>query len=272
VLFSFAAILSFSLNSLLGSALSAQPAPKWAKLIPLVADIGYVRAISEVNLIDSDLRIMRQISSGDSSKLAINCSSAGWMVNSSGFSQEAITRHSAEIPMIWARLFLKEPGVLLRGHFCRAKAFLPPLVSSGPSYVYWNHLETSKPMIDFQYPRINPETMTYFYGPKNFGIEGISKWELAWNFQTRWNIFQWPGLLASLQLLFLIWAWFKREQIPKALVILTIFSIVRIFTLIAITPAQDLRYALITHFSFTMLLLYLGSSCVSKIRSHADQK
>jgi len=264
--FIFAAILSFFLNFALVNLVDATPAPTWMKYTSFLADLGYLRSENPRVFSDVDMKLMEEISTEDSKEFAANCTSSGWMINSSGFNTEAASANQQKFLGVWIRSLKADPRTLLKGRFCRTQAFLPPILSSGPSYVYWNHLETSAPLVDGIFPSRDPNSRALVYSNSSSLRTLLSMWEIAWNYKWNLNIFQWPGLLGFLQLLFLILVFFMKRKPPRILIIFCIFSFARLLFLGLMAPGQDLRYALVTHLTFTITLVYLIQNLVNKFQ------
>jgi hypothetical protein len=230
--------LSFCLNILVPIATKAVEKPSSMYVTSLLPDLGYINSIKPESL-PRDIHVaMNRVSSGESLINSRKCESAGYMFFSSGFDANYANQISSQIPKMWFRMLLSEPKLVLYGHFCKSRAFLPPPISWGPSYIYWVPHGIQQPN-DFDLQN----------RPLLSGLEKVKEWQYSWDLGKRENIFQWPGVFPLIMVLMILD--FKRRKLDvEILFLLFLLSSTRLFTLGILAFQQDLRLALITHFCF----------------------
>ena len=244
--FTFLAIvISILFTQSLNFLTSATPPDRFFQKIPLIGDIAFVTQAYPDKTPESVRTDVRQIASGDSWIAARQCSNLAGLLYSPGFSKEGTNNYSDQA--LWDLKLMLEAGLwreLLSAHLCRARSFIPPPFSAGPSYSYW----TASEIAQTEYNRYNLQSNPPY--PQLSTL--IENWRLHWEKNSAHVA--WPGLLFTLSLMLVFFNIFiSRENSTKLLYLILIMSS-RLLGLIFFTVAQDFRYAFVVHIIFLVLL------------------
>jgi hypothetical protein len=225
---------------------SASPSEPFFAKLPLIGDIAYV-AQSHPNQTPQSVRNdIQQIASGESWDATQDCTTLSGLLFYAGFSKDG-TNEYAKQSLGDLKLML-EAGLwneLLAAHLCRARAFIPPPFSAGPSYSYW----TASGIAQTGYNEYGLQPNPPFPKLSSF----VENWRMSW--EKFANKVAWPGLVFTFSL-FLLAVNARIYPIDrKKYLYLTLLMASRLFGLVLFTLAQDFRYALIVHLVFLALLI-----------------
>jgi hypothetical protein len=230
--------LSFCLNIIVPIVTNAAEKPGSMYITSLLPELGYMNSVKPESL-PRDIKVaMDRVSSGESLINSKKCESAGYMFFSSGFDANYANQISSQIPKMWFRMMILEPKLMLYGHFCKSRAFLPPPISWGPSYIYWAPHGIQQ-----------PNNFGLQNRPLISGLETVKEWQYSWDLGKRVNIFQWPGVFPLIMALMILDLKRRRLNV-EILLLLLLLSSTRLLTLGILAFQQDLRLALIAHFCF----------------------
>jgi len=241
-----AAVLSIVLSQGLNTATSATPSEPFFKKLPLIGDIAYVSQSHPNQAPERVRNDIQQIATGEAWRATQDCTTLSGLLFYVGFSKDGTNRYARQ--SLTDLKLLLDAGLwneLLGAHFCRAKSFIPPPFSSGPSYSYW----TASGIAQTGYNEYGLQPNPPF--PKlSFFIE---KWRMSWEGHA--NKLAWPGLLFTLSLLLLTVNAIIKPSERKKYLYLSLLMASRLSGLVLFTLAQDFRYAFVVHLVFLALLV-----------------
>jgi hypothetical protein len=238
----FSMILTQGLNLIT----SAVPSEPFFTKLPLIGDIAYVAQTQPNMTPDSVKKDIQRIASGEAWSATRDCTTLSGLLFYPGFSEDA-TNEYAKQSLSDLKLLI-EAGLwneLIGAHLCRAKSFIPPPFSTGPSYAYW----TASGIAQTEYNEFGLQSNP----PLQRLSDSIEKWRLNWD--RYGHKLAWPGLLFALSLFLLVINASIRPTDRKKYLYLALLMGSRLIGLVLFTLAQDFRYALIVHLVFLALVV-----------------
>jgi hypothetical protein len=254
------AVLSFSIIFLSAKLLDAKSTSAWLRWSPALADLAYIASRTPNN--NSEIHETVAIySTGDSLARSADCTNINGMVFSPGFNENNIDKNLGKILREFLDLVKSDPKLILRLHSCRAQAFIPPPLSSGPSYFYWTQMIILEPN-DYSLSPSPPIPQVRELGLKVWAV---------WNSQLK--LLLWPGLV----ILVASFAFFIHLKIfLKQLNDVWLFWFVSMWgALISIIPwsvSQDFRYALFSYLIAQLIILITSYEVFHKIKLRVSIK
>jgi hypothetical protein len=228
-------VLGFLFSVALPKSVSADPVPRWFQLSTLAHDLVYAYSSSEGSLSPQTQTLIRDLAGPLSIEGSRNCSTINGLVFSPDFNKEVVDARYRELIRSW---FKEASGpaapFMYEARFCRVKNFLPPLISSQPTYAYWiaNGIDE---------PNAYNLRSGDFFEPIRF----VGKfWTAIW--MTNHAQLGWPGLHSLLVVLCCVYFW-QRSNKNQIYLMLFSMTIARSLVMVAISTAGDFRYALMIH-------------------------
>jgi hypothetical protein len=240
--------------------LDAKSTSAWLRWSPALADLAYIASRTPNN--NSEIHETVAIySTGDSLARSADCTNINGMVFSPGFNEINIDKNLGKILREFLDLVKSDPKLILRLHSCRAQAFIPPPLSSGPSYFYWTQMIILEPN-DYSLSPSPPIPQVRELGLKVWAV---------WNSQLK--LLLWPGLV----ILVASFAFFIHLKIfLKQLNDVWLFWFVSMWgALISIIPwsvSQDFRYALFSYLIAQLIILITSYEVFHKIKLRVSIK
>ena len=238
-----AGILSLFIISISAKLVEAKPASTWLTWSPALADLAYLAARTPNN--DSNIHeTVALFSTGESLNRAADCTSINGMVFSPGFNSSGLDRNLDRVVGEFLILLKSDPLLVLRLHLCRSQAFIPPPISSGPSYFYW----TQKIVIEPNEYELKPNPPISLIRELGLRIWGL------WDSNPTYLL--WPGFVVIGSSIFLILN--IRNILMRSREIWLFFFLTMWGALLSIIPwsaAQDFRYALLSYLIAQIFIL-----------------
>jgi hypothetical protein len=238
-----AGIISYLIIISVSKLSDAKPASTWLTWAPAMADLAYLasRTPNDASNIHETVALY---SSGDSLARSADCTSVNGMAFSSGFNKLELDGKMNQIIREYIKLIETNPKLILQLHQCRAKAFIPPPFSTGPSYYYWTEMNI-----------IWPNDYNLVPNPPIQKIRemGLALWML-WD--SNLKILLWPGLISLIASLIFLANSLKRSNFNNEswmFWFLTMWA--ALFSVIPWSNAQDFRYALLSYLLAQIIIL-----------------
>lgn len=230
-----AGILSFFIIFISAKLVDAKPTSTWLTWSPALADLAYLAARTP-NDASNIHETVALFSTGESLTRAADCTSINGMIFSPGFNSTSLDRNLDRIIREFLILVKSDPKLVMRLHLCRSQAFIPPPISTGPSYFYW--------------------TQKIIIAPNNFDLKpnppipiireiGLKIWKL-WDSYPSYLL--WPGFVILSASIFLLVNLMNILKVSRE--IWLFYTITMWGALVSIIPwsaAQDFRYALLSY-------------------------
>lgn len=132
-----AALLGVGFHGVTRIATDATPSPAVFRDLPALGDLAYAATVyPEVSPPDV-VSYVDTFSTGESRAAAATCSSVNGLHLYSGFNNGAAGKNPGKTYALLWELAKENPKLVAYLRLCRAAAFLPPPLSSGPSYIFW---------------------------------------------------------------------------------------------------------------------------------------
>ncbi len=250
VVHTFLASSLFAFTYIMGAShiTNAQPVHDIQRYSAFLHDMTYARVVLGENMDSETTKFIDTMFPENVRDQALKCESAGYLTYQDGNDLDAIDRQSDEIIKVWINTLKSHPYTVLKARTCKIQAFLPPGLSVGPSYVYWwpSEIETSN-------------VFTSQIGLNKNIHKAARNYIDTWSQLNRLNILQWPGLLATLFALALIFVRSLRSESSamSIIVILFVVGLSRVVILWGIGSIQDLRYGYLPQVVFLIITVYL---------------
>lgn len=238
-----ASTASFLIIIMSAKLMDAKPASTWLTWSPALADLAYIasRTPNDASEIHETVALF---STGDSLTRSADCTSINGMVFSDGFKKNNLDKHLGKILQEFLTLVRSNPQLILRLHLCRAQAFIPPPISSGPSYFYWTQMIIIEPN-DFKLTPNPPFPFIRELGLKIWGL---------WDSDLK--LLLWPGLVTLISsFAFLINIKSRLKQRGEIWTFWIIAMWGALFSIIPWSAAQDFRYALFSYLIAQIFIL-----------------
>lgn len=238
-----ASTASFLIIIMSAKLMDAKPASTWLTWSPALADLAYIasRTPNDASEIHETVALF---STGDSLTRSADCTNINGMVFSDGFKKNNLDKHLGKILQEFLTLVRSNPQLILRLHLCRAQAFIPPPISSGPSYFYWTQMIIIEPN-DF---KLTPNPPIPFIRELGLKIWGLWDSDL--------KLLLWPGLVTLISsFAFLINIKSRLKQRGEIWTFWIIAMWGALFSIIPWSAAQDFRYALFSYLIAQIFIL-----------------
>lgn len=222
------ALLAIFLNSTVSKLWSAAPRAEFLEEMTFMSDLAYLSGSQNPSVPNAIDAYVNSFSSEAAAIAQFNsCANLNPFFYHESTSWERASLASAEAVSMWLVGISSSPELVAQVRMCRASAFLPPPLVSGPTGVYWTHWG------------IDPNSMGIEVKPISTQLHTImSFWRALWEYNAK--TLAWPGLLTVLGLVALR---FQKVLLPVRIFLGSLlFS--SILILITFSPAQDFRYAL----------------------------
>lgn len=132
-----AAILGVGLHGVTALATNATPIPAVFRDLPALGDLAYAATVYPDDSPAGLVPFVDTFSTGESRAAAATCSSINGLFFYSGFDKRAAGQDSSQTYRLLWELAKANPKLVLYLHLCRSAAYLPPPLSTGPSYMVW---------------------------------------------------------------------------------------------------------------------------------------
>ena len=244
-----AGILAIGLNTTVSKLWSAAPRAEFVEEMTFMSDLAFLsgsqnpsvpKAIDDyIDTFSSEAAAIAQFNSCPNLNPFIYHPDTRWELASVA-SKDAID--------FWRVGISSSPELVAQVRICRASAFLPPPLVSGPTGVYWTHWG------------IDPNSMGIEVNPISSKLHtAMSFWRAIWEHNAK--VLAWPGLLTVFGLVALR---FQKVLLPVR-IFLGSLLLSSILILIAFSPAQDFRYALPnTLISITLVTVAIVNAFTSR--------
>jgi hypothetical protein len=238
-----AGVISYLIIISISKLSDAKPASTWLTWAPAMADLAYV-ATRTPNNTSSIHETVALYSSGDSLARSADCTSVNGMAFSTGFNKLELDGKMNIIIREYIKLIKTDPKLILQLHQCRAKAFIPPPFSTGPSYYFWTEMNI-----------IWPNDYNLVPNPPIQKIRemGLALW-ILWD--SNLKILLWPGLISLIASLIFLAHSLKRSNFNNEswmFWFLTMWA--ALFSVIPWSNAQDFRYAFLSYLLAQIIIL-----------------
>lgn len=254
------AVLSFSIIFLSAKLVDAKSASTWLTWSPALADLAYIASRTPNN--NSEIHeTVALYSTGDSLARSADCTNINGMVFSTGFNEKNIDKNLGKILREFLGLAKSDPKLILRLHSCRAQAFLPPPLSSGPSYFYWTQMIIMEPN-DYSLTPSPPIPLV-----RELGLKVWSVWD------SQLKILLWPGLIVLVaSFAFFVHLKSYLKQFNDVLLFWFISMWGALISIIPWSGAQDFRYALFSYLIAQIIIIITTYQVFHRIKIRVSVK
>jgi hypothetical protein len=254
------AVLSFSIIFLSAKLLDAKSTSTWLTWSPALADLAYIASRTPNN--NSEIHeTVALYSTGDSLARSADCTNINGMVYYPGFNEKNIDKNLGKILREFLDLAKSDPKLILRLHSCRAQAFLPPPLSSGPGYFYWTQMIIMEPN-DYSLTPSPPIPLV-----RELGLKVWSVWD------SQLKILLWPGLIVLVaSFLFFIYLRIYLKQINDVWLFWFVSMWGALISIIPWSAAQDFRYALFSYLIAQIIIFITAYQVFHRIKIRVSVK
>jgi len=238
-----AAILGLSVGQILPTILNATPTPNYVKVGPLLHDLTYASVVSPQNIPIPVLKRNESFVTGQARIAARDCNMWDKMAMSPGLNIQSINESGTVIIRDWVSTFFSKGTLsLIKGHACRAKAFIPILP---PEIYVWTYQ-----VIDSNSFGVSKYNM----------IPKLSMISSSWASSSLWskfgNIVGWPGAYLAI-CLFAFFFYTKKKLLTSELYVICFLGIAKGISNIVYVYGPFYRYGFITQVCGIILLISL---------------